>query len=134
MPKSTDSRHKVLVVEDEPYLAKLLSEKLDKSGFEVIVTHNGKDGLDSALRQHPDIILLDVLMPVMDGITMLKELRMDKSWGVEVPVIVLSNLSDTKHVLESLQGGALDYLVKSDLDLDTVVKQIHFRLGTSRHE
>lgn len=66
-------------------------------------------------------------MPEMDGITMLKKIRQD-IWGMNVPVIILSNLSDSEHVFHSLDNGALDYLVKADWSLDAIVGHIAHRL------
>jgi two-component system alkaline phosphatase synthesis response regulator PhoP len=83
---------KILVVEDEESLATALKEKVVKEGMEGDVARNGELGLELALRKHPDLILLDIIMPVMDGITMLKKLR-DDEWGRSVPVIILTSFA-----------------------------------------
>jgi CheY-like chemotaxis protein len=118
---------KVLVVEDEPALKRILSDVLVKGGYEVITANNGKEGLSSALDNHPDLILLDVIMPVMDGIAMLHELRQD-AWGKSAEVILLTNLSGTDKIAESKAEGVHDYLVKSDWSLDDIVKKVKEKL------
>ena len=84
---------------------------------------NGEEGLSVAKDKHPDIILLDIIMPKMDGITLLKELRTDP-WGQTVPVIILTNLSDYKSVADALQHGVNDFLVKSNWELEEVVAKV----------
>ena len=125
MPKS---RNKILIVEDDLDLLGVLTKKFTMEKFEVSQASDGKIGLEQALRHHPDLILLDILMPVMDGITMLGELRKD-SWGKTVPVILLTNLSDEKQVAQAMKHGAYDYLVKADWNLDDVVKKVKSKLS-----
>lgn len=88
---------------------------------------NGEEGLEVALREHPDLILLDIIMPVMDGMTMLARLREDL-WGKDAKVIMLTNLSDNEKVAETIAHGTYDYLVKSDWKLEDVVKKVRERL------
>ena len=121
------ARKKILIVEDELDLLGVLSQKFVTEKFEVLTAPNGQVGLEEALRSHPDIILLDVLMPVMDGMTMLAKLRQD-DWGKDVPVILLTNLSDEKKVAEALKHGVYDYLVKADWNISDVVKKVRSKL------
>src|SRR5882762_3651138 len=104
----------VLIIEDEQSILRLLSDELKRGGYGVTTAMDGVAGLEKALSEHPDIILLDIIMPKMDGITMLKKLREQDDWGKIVPVIILSNLGDSSHIFDSLQQGVHDYLVKSD--------------------
>lgn len=119
--------NKILIVEDDLDLLGVLSKKFTSEKFVVSQAPDGKVGLEEALRNHPDIILLDILMPVMDGMTMLRELRKD-SWGKNVSIILLTNLSDEKKVAEAMQHGVYDYLVKSDWNLDDIVKKVKEKL------
>jgi len=119
---------KILVVDDEPALLAALVDKLTLEGFVVLSAKDGQDGLEVALRDHPDLILLDVILPVMDGMTMLFELRKD-SWGKSIPVILLTNLSEPEKISESLRQGVTDYLVKSDWKLEDIVKKVKKNLG-----
>ena len=123
-----NKKNTVLIVEDEIDLRELLKEKLNSKGFDVLEADNGKVGLDVAFSRHPDVILLDLVMPVMDGISMLKELRRDK-WGKNATVIILSNLSEPEKMNESMEENAYGYLVKSNWEQDDVVALIR---GASR--
>jgi CheY-like chemotaxis protein len=121
-------KKKVLVVDDEVFLARVLRDRLALEGFAVERAADGEEGLDKAFSIRPDIILLDLVMPKMDGITMLKKLR-DDPRGKEVPVIVLSNLNNAQLIDQSLAGGAQEFLVKVNNSLDDVVRIVKKRLG-----
>ena len=90
--KKEKKKKSILIVEDELSLQKVLTEKLSHEGYLIIQASNGQEGLDSALREKPDLILLDILMPVMDGSAMLEKLRADE-WGKKAKVIIIINLS-----------------------------------------
>lgn len=117
---------KILIVEDELKLASVLSAKLEKMDFEVLTAGNGEEGLRKVANDKPDLILLDIVMPVMDGLTMLKKLREAND---KTPVIVLSNLSDSDNVAESFEQKSYDYLVKTDYSLDDVINKINHALS-----
>lgn len=119
---------RILIVEDEPSLLTILVDKLNREGFSCLEAKNGEEGLKVALREHPDLILLDIIMPVMDGMTMLYELRKDP-WGKDAKVIFLTNLSEAEKVAESLSQGVFDYLVKSDWKLEDIVIKVKEILG-----
>lgn len=108
-------------------LLEVLRNKFILEKFDVLESADGKVGLETALSKHPDLILLDIVMPVMDGMSMLKELRQDE-WGKDVPVILLTNLSDEKKVAEAMQHNVFDYLVKADWNIGDVVKKVRDRL------
>lgn len=118
---------KILIVEDDHPLRNAIKDKLSKEDFEILEAKNGTDGLATALEQQPDLILLDIIMPKMDGMTMLKKLRADDK-GKNIPVIILTNLSDDKKVAESTEGGAYDYLIKSDWKIEDVVAKVKEKL------
>lgn len=114
---------KILIVEDEHSLLMALSEKFTHEGFEVLTATNGKTGLKSALKNKPNLILLDILMPVMDGMTMLKELRKDP-WGMNVFVLMLTNrepCADLEDESERIPYRSA-YLMKSNFDISDIVK------------
>lgn len=121
--KKTNSEKKVLIIEDESSLLELLVEKFKESGFKVNYAQSAEAGLRLALQGQPDLVLLDIILPKMDGLTMLKKLRQN-SWGMSVPVIILSNLSDRKKVSEAMRMGVYDFLVKSDVKLADIVKEV----------
>jgi len=109
-------------------LANALNKKFSSEDFEVLVAKDGEEGLKKSLENHPHIILLDIIMPKLDGISMLKKLRED-NWGKEVPVILLTNLSDSEKVAEGMEVGVYDYLVKSDWKIEDVVSKVKEKLG-----
>jgi len=114
-------KHKiVLIIEEESSMNVPLKENLEGEGFDVTVAVNGKEGLEMALNEHPDLILLDILLPEMDGVTVLKKLREDE-WGKNVKVIVLSNLSDSNTVANAIEEGSFGYLVKTEWKIEDVV-------------
>lgn len=117
----------ILIIEDELSLRQPLGIKLKESGFEVIEAENGKEGLEQSLVQHPDLILLDILMSQMDGLAMLRALRQD-SWGKTANVIVLTNLDSLEKVSEAAEFDAKEYIVKSDIKLEEIVEKIKTRL------
>lgn len=119
---------KILVVEDEPALSSALRSMLIREKYEVTVAKDGQEGLVRAFTDHPDLILLDVIMPVMDGMTMLSALRKDV-WGRNVPVILLTNLFDTEKIAQSMEQGVFDYLVKSDWKLEDIIKKVKEKLA-----
>jgi DNA-binding response OmpR family regulator len=115
---------KILVVDDEKDLAKVLTEKLKLEKFEVIYANNGEDGLAIALKDHPDLILLDVKMPRMDGVEVMKKLRED-GWGKTIPIIFLTSLFLTDEKLEDIESDNPSYyIVKSDTSLDDIIAEV----------
>ena len=111
----------ILVVEDDDVFIKALRIEFEREKYEVIVGKDGEEGLSLALKKHPDIILLDIIMPKMDGIEMLQKLRED-SWGKTVPVVILTNSStDT---MQSVPLQPSDYLIKSNTDISEVVQTV----------
>ena len=120
---------KILIIENELATRKVLADKLIRENFFVIQASNGQDGLELALKEHPDLILLDVFMPKMNGLEVINALHKDK-WGKHVPVLILSNLSDDSKMLASIKHGHYDYLIKTNHNLATIVEKIKSRLGT----
>lgn len=117
-------KKKVLVIEDEPALRKALTEKLGAAGYAVIVAKDGQEGLMMAVNKRPNVILLDLMLPRMDGMSVLDRLRKDE-WGVNVPVIILTNLMATDGY-KKLAGDfkVYDYVVKSDRTLEDVISKV----------
>jgi DNA-binding response OmpR family regulator len=122
-----NEQKKILIVEDDNALLKILSDTLRKENLIIFEARDGAQGYRAALDSKPDLILLDVLMPIMDGITMLKKIRQQKE-GKDIPVIVLTNLEALNTLNEALGAGAYDYIVKSDWKLEDIVKKIKERL------
>lgn len=110
----------ILLVEDDESIIKILWKKLEQESFHVLVAPDGDDGLNVCVKHHPDIILLDLVMPKMDGITMLKKLRQDP-WGKNARVIILTNLSSPIKEQEAKKLGALKYIVKTDIGIESLM-------------
>lgn len=129
IPKvSMNQKKKILIVEDEPSLRRGLTNELEKAGFTVLGVQDGEEGLSMALAEHPDLILLDIILPKMDGLSLLKKLR-DDSWGKDAAVIMLTNLLDPTIISQAVIYGAPDYLVKIDWTIPDVISKVKERLG-----
>ncbi len=111
---------KVLIVEDEKMLAEMYTTKFTMEGFDVVTTLDGESGLKAAKAQRPDIILLDIILPKIDGFTVLKVLKADPSLQ-KVPVILLTNLGQEDDITKGKALGADDYYVKADHSPQEVV-------------
>lgn len=121
---------KVLIVEDDESIRNLYKTKLQNSGFDVEAAENGQKGLEVAKKFNPELILLDVMMPVMDGFEMLKQLRKIKDFE-ETPVIILSNYGEVDQMTEGFTTGATDYLVKAEHTPSDVVDIVNDTLSNS---
>lgn len=127
MEKQADART-ILLVDDELDVLSALSEKFKKEGMKVLEARNGKEGLQSGLKNHPDLIVLDIVMPKMDGISMLKELKQDP-WGMHVPVMLLTNVGENERLAEALEMGIVSYLIKSEIKITDIVRKARVILG-----
>ncbi|MDP4038945.1 MAG: response regulator [bacterium] len=113
----------VLLVEDNDFVRKMYQFKLAKSGIEVIEAQDGESALKAIKEQKPDLVLLDIMMPGMSGIDVLKQLKKDKIVP-KIPVIVLTNVMNQQSIEECKKLGALDYIVKTDLTPSQVLDKI----------
>lgn len=121
-------KKKILFVEDEPDLQRTMGVVLDKAGFLVLKALDGELGLKLAQKEKPDVILLDLILPKMDGFRVLAALKADASTK-HIPVIVLTNLEGSVDVEKALRLGATTYLVKANYDLAEVVTYIKKIVG-----
>ena len=117
MAKSTA---KVLLVEDDPTLIDMYSLKFKEEGYNLLVADNGEDGLALALKEIPNVILLDIMMPRMDGFAVLAELKKNDSTK-DIPVVMLSNLGQASDIQKGQTMGAKDYIVKASMTPTQVV-------------
>ena len=122
------SRVKILIVEDELPLLDALTEMFKNEKFHVLRAQDGFEGLNTALKHHPDLILTDILMPKMDGVEFIKRLKKDE-WGKQIPIIVLTNLSDKQELTEIMGIGISDYLLKADWSLKDIVHKVNDKLA-----
>jgi len=121
---------KILVIEDDAALRNVLRDKFSLEGFNVLEAKDGEEGLAIAVSLHPDLILLDIILPKMDGITMMKKLRQADEWGRKVPIILLTNLSaDEDNISQAVADcEPAYYLTKSNWSLEDLVEKIRERL------
>jgi|SRR3989344_4518116 len=117
------TKKRVLVIDDEKSVIEVLQKKLEEEGFEVLTSGDGNDGLEKALLESPDLILLDLILPSMDGITLLDRLKKDDK-GKNIPVIILTNLDDADKVDDCRKRGVYDYLVKTGWTLEDIAKRV----------
>lgn len=118
-----ENKKKILIIDDDESLNTVLIDKLNISGFETEKALDGEEGLRKALDFRPDIILLDLMMPKMDGIEVLKELRKD-DWGKKVKVFVLTALEQADYMAEAIEYNIFGYFVKTNQSLDEIVSRI----------
>lgn len=123
------TKTKILVVEDDTAIAKIMVDRLIAEGFQVTHCTNGRDGLQQALQIKPDLLLVDIMMPILDGLEMIKQLRQD-TWGQGANVIILTNLTRDEKLEEAFEYGVTDYLVKANWDIEDVVEKIKDKVST----
>jgi DNA-binding response OmpR family regulator len=121
-------QRKMLIIEDEASILNGISDKFVHEGFSVIKATDGQEGLDSALKDHPDFILVDNLMPNTDGFYFLENLRRDK-WGKNARVIMWSNSQDSVTIARAKKIGILDFIIKSEWEYRDIVKKVKEILG-----
>ncbi|MEY4723149.1 MAG: hypothetical protein RLZZ324_662 [Candidatus Parcubacteria bacterium] len=119
---------KVLIVDDDAFLSGIYATKLDMEGFEVVSARDGEEGVKTALKELPDLILMDVLMPKVDGFEALKKIKADPTTA-KIPVIMLTNLGQKEDVEKGLSEGAADYLIKAHFVPAEAVAKIKKVLG-----
>jgi DNA-binding response OmpR family regulator len=122
---------KILIIEDERSLRDALTDILRSKNFLPLAAKNGKEGVEMARKKHPELILLDLIMPEMDGMAAFKKIRAT-AWGAKVPIIILTNLSATSEraMTDIVSHAATYYLIKSDWKLHDLVKRIEEILET----
>ncbi|OGY46098.1 MAG: hypothetical protein A3A24_03710 [Candidatus Buchananbacteria bacterium RIFCSPLOWO2_01_FULL_46_12] len=117
----------ILIVEDDKFLAKMLGRNLESHHYQVVQAINGKEGLVKASQGNIDLILLDIMLPDIDGFDLLETIKNDEKTK-RIPVIIISNLGQPEDIQQGKSLGAKDYLVKSDLSLDQVVEKVRKNL------
>ena len=126
MAPKTNKVYKILVVEDEKPMAHAIELKMSNSGFSVSVAFDGAEALSFLEKNDFDVILLDLVMPKVDGFTVLAQL---KEKNIKTPVIVMTNLSQQSDVDKAKELGAVDYLVKADTSIAEIVDKVRKLLG-----
>jgi len=120
----------ILIIEDDLVLTRMYQKKFEFDGFQVFLGFGGQEGLKLAQEKQPNIILLDIMMPEMDGFEVLKRLKKDSTTSA-IPVIILTNLGTSQVLIdEALRLGAKDYLIKSKTSSAEVVKKVEVNISS----
>lgn len=121
----------ILIVEDDIAMQEALADKFKHESFNVLTASNGEEGLKTGLDNRPNLVMLDIMMPKMDGMEVMKKIREDKKWGSEVPIIFLTNVNEPEKISEAALFRVYDFLVKTDWHLDDVVNLVKQKLELS---
>ena len=114
---------KIVVAEDDKLLSASLCDALKSEGYEITPGYDGEEALGKIKEVMPDLVLLDIMMPKMDGLSVLREVRASAATAT-IPVIVLTNLGDVDTISKIVESGAADYLLKSDQSVDNVLQKV----------
>jgi len=114
---------KILIIEDDRFLRELMVRKLKMEDFEVMEAEDGGEGLKKIKEGKPDLVLLDLILPEMDGFEVLEQKRKEEKIK-DIPVIILSNLGQKEEIDRGLQLGAKDYLVKAQFSPSEIIEKV----------
>lgn len=118
---------KILIVEDDKAFLWILRQGFEAEGFSVVFAQDGEEGVSMTIEEKPDLIILDILLPKMDGIEVAKNL---KEKGIKSQIIFLTNFKDVDHMSKAIEiVRETDYIVKSDMHVDQIVARVKERLG-----
>ena len=115
---------KILIVEDNKFLLNDLRIKLQRAGFEIMTAVDGRQAIQVLEESIPDLILLDLVMPIKDGFAVLEELKAVEKWK-SIPVLITSNLSQKEDIEKGMALGAVDYIIKGDLSINDLIAKIN---------
>ena len=116
-------KKKILIVEDDNFVAEVYFAKLTEMGYEALLAQNGEEGLASLKKDKIDLILLDILMPIMNGMEMLEEIKKNEEWK-NIPVILLTNVGEKESIQKVREMGVKNYLIKSHFTPAEVIEKI----------
>ncbi len=119
---------KILIIEDEEILLELIQKKLVQEGYQVEVARNGQEGLEKMRDKKPDLILLDIVMPIMGGFEVMEEINKDKELK-GIPIIIISNSGQPIELSRAKELGVKDWLIKTDFDPVEVVNKVKKQLN-----
>lgn len=113
----------ILIIEDDDFFRELIRKKLLSKDFDVLEAVDGEKGVETMKEKKPDLVLLDLLLPNIDGFEVLLKVKADPSIS-STPIIILSNLGQQEDIERGLKLGAVDYLIKSQFDIDQIIGKI----------
>ncbi|OQX00546.1 response regulator [Candidatus Parcubacteria bacterium A4] len=121
-------KDKILIIEDDEFLRELVFRKLESEGFEAIIACDGEEGLQKIKEEKPQLVLLDLILPNVDGFEVLERVKKDDSLA-SIPVIILSNLGQREDIEKALKSGAADYLIKAHFTPGKIIEKVRNILG-----
>lgn len=121
--RENQKNKKIMVVEDDPFVMDIYCTKLNQDGYEILRAENGAEAVKKLEEETPDLVLLDIIMPYVDGLQVLRKIKADEKLK-NIPVILLTNLSQKEDINEGLGLGADDYLIKSHFTPSEVLEKI----------
>lgn len=113
----------ILLTEDDPFIADIYSTSLKNAGFEISLAADGEECLKKLKEKNFDLILLDLLMPKIDGLTVLKHIKEDLK-SKDTPVMILTNIGEKENIEKGIQLGAVDYLIKTNFSPEEIIQKI----------
>ena len=119
---------RVLIVEDEPLIGDLLQRKLQAEGYYAFVAKDGEEALRQIREERPDLVLLDIVLPRLNGFEVLSEMRKDEELG-KIPVIIISNSGQPTEIEKAKEIGVRDWLIKTEFDPQEVVEKVQKQIG-----
>lgn len=114
---------KILIIEDDKFLRELISQKLIKEGYDIVEAIDGEKGIEAVKSEKPDLVLLDLILPAIDGFGVLAKVKEDAALS-QIPIIILSNLGQKDDIEKGLKLGATDYLIKAHFTPNEIIEKI----------
>ena len=124
---------RILIIEDDKFLRELIIQKLGNEGYEVVEAAEGEEGLRKMKEEKPDLVLLDLILPGIDGFEVLRRAKSEQDTA-PIPIIILSNLGQRDDVEKGIELGAIDYLIKAHFTPGEIVEKIKATLKTEKKE
>lgn len=118
-----EKNNKILIIEDDTFIIRAYKDGFEKEGLEVITATDGQEGLDKIRSESPDLVLLDLILPVKNGFEVLEELKVEKI-NIVPPTVILTNLGQESDVKKGKSYGAIDYLVKANYSMSEVINRV----------
>src|SRR3989338_6161119 len=114
---------KILIIEDDPSISKVISTRLARENYEILVASDGEEGLRRIKEEKPNLVILDLMLPKIDGFAILQDAKATPETQ-HIPIIILSNLGQTKDIDEGMKLGAVDFLFKTDFSINQIVEKV----------
>ena len=123
--------NKILLVEDDKFISRAYKDGIERAGFVITVASDGRESMKIMQAENPDLVLLDLVLPMKNGFEVLSEMKMDEKLK-DIPVIILSNLGQESDIQKGKDLGAVDYLIKSNFTMKQVILKIKEHLTKAR--